>query len=237
MLASENREVASYDQIGCARSPYAPPPPGTYTPELFADELARVREGGGLEQCHIVAHGWGGMLALDHILGGSNGKVNAYAGNGVASLTLVSTPPSYARLIADRRFALDAMPVEMREVLLEGDVGGAAGSNLSAAGKALYERAAAEWIARHETSKAAGACYSGLRLGGTGDGYGALRGNAATESGRKSAAAVARDMTGGMMFAVGGALEGWEADAGGRLAQLTAAVPAVRLIHGGVESR
>ena len=124
------------------------------------------------------------------------------------------------------------MPAEMREVLLEGDEGGAAGANLSAAGKDLYEKAMTEWIARHESSRAAGACYAGLRLGGAGDGYGALRGNAATDSGRKSAAAVARDMTGGMMFSVGGALADWQADDGGRLAQLTAAVPAVRLMRG-----
>ena len=240
VLASEKREVASYDQIGCARSPFVKgkdnvvPSPGTYTPELFARELTRVREAGGLERCHVVAHGWGGMLALDHILGG-NGVAKsggAYGGNGVASLTLVGVPPSYARLIADRRAALDGMPEDMREVLLEGDENGAAGSNLSETGKALYEKAMAEWIQRHESSRAAGTCYAGLRLGGAGDGYGALRANAATDAGRKSAAAVARDMTGGMMFSVGGALASWEADDGGRLAQLTAAVPAVRLLRG-----
>ena len=71
VLASEKREVASYDQIGCARSPFAKDAPaGTYTPELFTRELSRVREAGGLERCHVVAHGWGGMLALDHILVG-----------------------------------------------------------------------------------------------------------------------------------------------------------------------
>jgi proline iminopeptidase len=141
-------------------------------------------------------------------------------------------PPSYARLVADRRTALDAFPAEMREVLLEGDEGGAGGANLSRAGIELYDRAWTEWIARHESSRAAGACYQGLRLGGAGDGYGALRGNAASATGRASAAAVVRDMTGGMMFSVGGALAGWEADDGGRLARLTASVPAVKMLHG-----
>ena len=115
VLASEKREVASYDQIGCARSPYKiakPKPNGTYTPALFADELAEVRRATGLGRVHVVAHGWGGMLALDHVLGG-NGVDGAAAGSSsggggvasVASLTLVSVPPSYARLIADRREA------------------------------------------------------------------------------------------------------------------------------------
>ena len=82
VLGSEKREVASYDQIGCARSPYTspgakkgltatPPGPGTYTPALFANELGEVRRATGLDAVHVVAHGWGGMLALDHILGGN----------------------------------------------------------------------------------------------------------------------------------------------------------------------
>ena len=58
---------------------------------------------------------------------------------------------------------------------------------------------------------------AGLRLGGAGTGT-ARCALAATDAGRKSAAAVARDMTGGMMFSVGGALASWEADDGGRLA-------------------
>ena len=43
----------------------------TYTPALFADELAEVRRATGLGRVHVVAHGWGGMLALDHVLGGN----------------------------------------------------------------------------------------------------------------------------------------------------------------------
>ena len=234
VLGSEKRDVASYDQVGCGRSTYGngkTPPPGTYTPELFAAELSKVREAGGLEKVHVVAHGWGGMLALDHVLGG-NGVVGPSVGAGVASLTLIGTPPSYARLIEDRRTALEAMPADMREALLEGDAGGAMGTNLSPAGRAMYDAAMDEWIVRHESARAAGTCYRGLRLGGAGDGYGARRGDVATDAARASAAAVARDMTGGMMFSVGGALEGWDADAGGRLARLTAAVPAVKIFRG-----
>ena len=157
--------MASYDQIGCARSSLAQPPPkGVFAPELFAAELARLREVAELDKVHVVAHGWGAMLALDHVLGP--------LGSGIASLTLVSCPPSYARLISDRRDALAKMPSDLAEALVDGDAGGARGANLSDAGRALYARAWQEWIVRHESARAAGACYQGLTLGGAGAGVG-----------------------------------------------------------------
>ena len=95
VLSSEKREVASYDQLGCGRSPRnVVPPPGTYTPELFANELARVREETGLEQCHIVAHGWGGMLALDHILGTGSGRTRQMLP--ATSLTRICIPTLFS---------------------------------------------------------------------------------------------------------------------------------------------
>ena len=179
VLASEKREVASYDQIGCARSPYKiakPKPNGTYTPERFADELAEVRRATGLGRVHVVAHGWGGMLALDHVLGGNGVDRAAPRGQtspSIASLTLVSVPPSYARLIADRREALGQMPGEYAQVLLDGDEGGAGGGNLSDAGRKLYETALDEWTRRFVSKRAAGACYRGLKVAGAGAGFGA----------------------------------------------------------------
>lgn len=227
VLASEKREVASYDQIGCARSALAKvPPAGAFAPERFAAELARLREAAELDKVHVVAHGWGAMLALDHVLG------PGALGNGVASLTLVSCPPSYARLIQDRRDALNRMPRDMAEALVDGDENGARGSNLSDAGRALYARAWQEWVIRHESARAAGACYDGLSLGGAGAGVGARRGDAPTAAGVASSSAVARDMTGGMYFTAGGALADWDADAGGRLAQISAVVPATRVVRG-----
>ena len=188
--------------------------------------LARLREAAELDKVHVVAHGWGAMLALDHVLG------PGALGNGVASLTLVSCPPSYARLIQDRRDALARMPRDMAEALVDGDENGARGSNLSDAGRALYARAWQEWVIRHESARAAGACYDGLSLGGAGAGVGARRGDAPTAAGVASSSAVARDMTGGMYFTAGGALADWDADAGGRLAQISAVVPATRVVRG-----
>ena len=253
VLASEKREVASYDQIGCARSPYVsdpktkktqnqtttpalPPPPGTYTPALFADELAEVRRATGLGRVHVVAHGWGGMLALDHVLGGNGVDRAAPRGQtspSIASLTLVSVPPSYARLIADRREALRQMPGEYAQVLLDGDEGGAGGGNLSDAGRKLYAAALDEWTQRFVSKRAAGACYRGLNVAGAGGGFGARANDPPDAVGVASVRAVARDMTGGCLFTEAGALSGWNADDGGRLAMLSAAVPGgVRFVVG-----
>ena len=93
ILASDKREVASYDQLGCARSALrSAPRAGTFTPQLYAAELARLRTVAGLDKVHIVAHGWGAMLAIDHVLG-----VDGQRGvGGVASLTLVSHPRTRA---------------------------------------------------------------------------------------------------------------------------------------------
>lgn len=241
VLGSEKREVASYDQIGCARSPYTsqakkgqtgtPPGPGTYTPALFANELGEVRRATGLDTVHIVAHGWGGMLALDHILGGNG--VDGVGGKGIASLTLISTPPSYARLIADRRATLDQMPNEYKQVLLDGDEGGGMGGGLSDAGLKLYSKAMDSWTQRHLSKRAAGACYRGLAVGGAGAGFGAKANDPPDARGVASANAVVRDMTGGMLFTEAGALKGWDADADGRLARLTSEVPGgVRFVRG-----
>lgn len=230
ILASDKREVASYDQLGCARSALrSPPPPGTFTPQLYAAELARLRTVAGLDKVHIVAHGWGAMLALDHVLGVDGQR--GVGGVGVASLTLVSLPPTYARLVADRREALTRLPANFAEVLLDGD-DGSRGANLTPAGKALYDTAWAEWLVRYESSRAAGGCYAGLSVGAAGDGFGALREKPATPEVAASADAVFRDMTGGKYFTVDGALADWDADANGRLARLAATVPGVRIVRG-----
>ena len=228
ILASDKREVASYDQLGCARSALrSAPRAGTFTPQLYAAELARLRTVAGLDKVHIVAHGWGAMLAIDHVLG-----VDGQRGvGGVASLTLVSLPPTYARLVADRRDALARLAPDLAEVLLDGD-DGSRGANLTPAGKALYDKAWAEWIVRYESSRAAGACYAGLSIGAAGDGFGALREKPATKEVAASANAVFRDMTGGKYFTVDGALADWDADANGRLARLAATVPGVRIVRG-----
>ena len=231
ILASSSREVASYDQIGCARSKLDAPALSSdstfrFSPATFASELRRVREVAGLDDVHILAHGWGAMLALDHAL-------DPMASGTVASLVLVSCPPSYAALCRDRRDALAALPLDVAERLLEADE-----KRLFADPRALrapdspYADAWSAWVETRESRRAAGGCYAGLSLGGAGDGAGALRDRGASDAALASAARVALDMTGGRFFTPDGALAGWEADEGGRLGELSAKVGGVRFARG-----
>ena len=202
-------------------------PRGAFTPQLYAAELARLRTVAGLDKVHIVAHGWGAMLAIDHVLG-----VDGQRGvGGVASLTLVSLPPTYARLVADRRDALSRLPPNLAEVLLDGD-DGSRGANLTPAGKALYDKAWAEWIVRYESSRAAGGVLCGVIDRRRRRRVRCASRKPATKEVAASASAVFRDMTGGKYFTVDGALADWDADANGRLARLAATVPGVRIVRG-----
>jgi pimeloyl-ACP methyl ester carboxylesterase len=98
-------------QIGCGNSflasEDAAPPPGDIAPGLFLEELAAVRTALGLSQArhHVLGHGWGGMLALDALSHSAPEQRSA-----VASLALASVPPSYARLVADRRRRVRCVP-------------------------------------------------------------------------------------------------------------------------------
>lgn len=89
-------------QIGCGKSYLASgdtaPPAEDYSLELFLDELRAVKSALGLERCHVLGHGWGGMLALTALSRATEEEKQA-----VASLSLASVPPSYKQLIQDRQ--------------------------------------------------------------------------------------------------------------------------------------
>ena len=96
----EQPDVSPAAQAGCGNSFRASglkgPEPAETSLDLYLDELAVVRTALNLEQCHLMGHGWGGMLALAHLLR-SGGDAR-----GVASVTLVSTAPSWAAAMLDR---------------------------------------------------------------------------------------------------------------------------------------
>eukprot|EP00899_Mesostigma_viride_P027480 jgi/Mesvir1/7917/Mv11842-RA.1 len=91
----------------------APEVPAGLTVKAFAQELADVRAVLGLKEVHIVAHGWGAVLALEHAL--------SPAGTGIASLTLSSALPSYAALISERRKRLASLPPDVSRILADAD--------------------------------------------------------------------------------------------------------------------
>jgi pimeloyl-ACP methyl ester carboxylesterase len=86
-LAESGRRVVFYDQLGCGRSD-RPGWPLAWSVLLFLDELARIRQALGLARLHLLGHAWGGLLAMEHVLGGSAG---------VGSLALASSPAPAAR--------------------------------------------------------------------------------------------------------------------------------------------
>jgi L-proline amide hydrolase len=89
-LAQDGRAIVLYDQLGCGRSDR--PDDVEWSVALFLDELAALRDELGLEQVHLLGTSWGGMLALEHALGGYGG---------LTSLVLSSTPASIDEWVAE----------------------------------------------------------------------------------------------------------------------------------------
>jgi proline-specific peptidase len=107
-LAS-TRAVVLYDQLGCGRSDR--PAAVEWSLDVFTDELRRLRAELGLERIHLLGTSWGGMLALEHVLGGAEGIQSL-----VLSSTLASVPQWVdeakrlrAELPAETLAALDAL--------------------------------------------------------------------------------------------------------------------------------
>jgi len=121
LLAADGRQIIFYDQIGCGKSfegsGNRAPPGEEYSLGLFLSELDAVRSSLNLQGgFHLIGHGWGGMLALEAASrpGGCPG---------LASISLISTPPSTAALTADRRACVARLPQDDKEALLDGEPG------------------------------------------------------------------------------------------------------------------
>lgn len=66
-LLATGRQVVFYRQLGCTGEELAASGAG-WSLDLYLDELEAVRAAAGLDRCHIVGHGWGGMIALEYAL-------------------------------------------------------------------------------------------------------------------------------------------------------------------------
>jgi len=126
LLASEGRQVIFYDQTGCGNSLLASKgkqrSEAEWTLDLFLKELDAVCQEVGLTgPCHLLGHGWGGQLALA-------AAARPGASEGIVSLSLISTAPSTASLVADRRQCVETLPAEVQAVLLQGDSNNARGA-------------------------------------------------------------------------------------------------------------
>lgn len=93
------RLTALLGQVGCGKTYLASgdraPAAGECSLAALLGQLAAVRASLDVPRVHLLGHGWGAALALEHVLAGG--------GAGIASLTLASAAPSAAQLAADRR--------------------------------------------------------------------------------------------------------------------------------------
>jgi L-proline amide hydrolase len=123
-LSNTGRQVVFYDQLGCGGSDH-PEPGFAWSLALFLEEIAAVRAACGLERCHLLGHGWGGILALEYALSRPPG---------LQGLVLSSTVASVAQWRRELRGLVDALPDElgnpMRATLASGDAAGQAARGL-----------------------------------------------------------------------------------------------------------
>ncbi len=119
-LSSTGRAAVLYDQVGNGKSQHLrDAPPAFWTVDLFKRELATLVEHLGYAQLgyHVVGHGWGGMLAMEHAL---------EQPRGLRSITVADAPASIGLWVeeADRLRAL--LPRAAQQTLLRHEADGTA---------------------------------------------------------------------------------------------------------------
>lgn len=130
-LASHERRVIFYDQLGCGRSDQ-PDDPALCVVSRFADEVETVRRALGLERVHILGQSWGGMLAQEYALRQPAGLV---------SLILANTTSSAPLWVAEANRLRQGLPPEVNAALLRHEQSGTTDSQeyLDAV-QAFYDR-------------------------------------------------------------------------------------------------
>jgi proline-specific peptidase len=121
-----------YDQLGCGDSDRLDAP-DEWSLELFLDELEAVRAAAGVERCHLLGHGWGGLLALEYAL-----RQPA----GLASLVLSSAVASVPQWREETERLVAALPDEVEASLR-------AHAHADTLGDACYRQAADAFFRRH----------------------------------------------------------------------------------------
>jgi L-proline amide hydrolase len=121
------RQVVFYDQLGCGASDH-PDAGADWSLGLFIEELRAVRAAAGLERCHVLGHGWGGMLALEYAL---------TRPEGLESLVLSSTVASVPQWRRELDRLIEALPEALRGPLQAHAEGLVAGTD--AASRALVD--------------------------------------------------------------------------------------------------
>ncbi|MEO8970084.1 MAG: proline iminopeptidase-family hydrolase [Ktedonobacteraceae bacterium] len=113
-LASANRRVIFYDQLGCGRSDQ-PNNSSLWTIERTVEEIGIVRRTLGLEKVHLWGQSFGGLFALEYALSQPQGLV---------SLILASSTSSIPLWIAEANRLREALPPEVQATLLRHEQAG-----------------------------------------------------------------------------------------------------------------
>ena len=103
----DERPVVFYDQLGCGKSDI-PDDLSLYALPRFVAEVDAVRRALGLDRIHLLGHSWGGMLAIEYMVGKPSG---------VVSLTLASAPSSTRAFEASARGLLAGLPDDVRQTI------------------------------------------------------------------------------------------------------------------------
>lgn len=129
-LASEQRRVIFYDQLGCGRSDL-PDDLSLWTVERFTDEIGIVREALGLERVHILGQSCGGMLGIEYAIRQPAGLV---------SLILADSMPSMVLWVEEANRLRAELPPGVNETLLRHEQAGTTDSLEYAEAVAVYNK-------------------------------------------------------------------------------------------------
>lgn len=134
-LASPERAVIHYDQLGCGRSTHLPDAPASFwTPALFMAELDNLLAALGIGTAyHLLGQSWGGMLAAEFAI-----RQPA----GLRGLVIANSPPSMQLWVQEANRLREALPKDVQATLLRHEQAGTTSS-------AEYEAATQVFYARH----------------------------------------------------------------------------------------
>jgi L-proline amide hydrolase len=110
LLATADRAVIHYDQIGCGRSTHLREAPASFwTVQLFVDELDNLLDHLGIAgRYHLLGQSWGGMLAAEH-------AVRQPAG--MLSVVIADSPASMRTWVAEANRLRTLLPPDVQEAL------------------------------------------------------------------------------------------------------------------------
>lgn len=104
----EERQIVSYDQIGCGNS-FLEGRPDLWVMETWIGELEEIRKQLSLPEVILLGQSWGGMLLLEY--------VTKYAPEGVKGIVLSSTLPSSRLWEMEQRRMIEELPKAHRDAI------------------------------------------------------------------------------------------------------------------------